>query len=334
MTNLTTFLTVLGVLAASILGGKGDTCSCQCCAGNSCTPILQGTITVQSCATSSCLSLCKSKYPQQCVDGSGSARYQCTVGTVATANWIGTFSMSNTCDQRTCCCPVGKMVVSSASTNLLRVQCSFAGSACPSGVLSLDDTIAMPDGYSAQIVFLGNRVLVELSPDSRTIQLTNPVFPSCSETASRSEAPATANWIGTFSMSNACDQRTCCCPVGKMVVSSASTNLLRVQCSFAGSVCPSGVLSLDDTIAMPDGYSAQIVFLGNRVLVELSPDSRTIQLTNPVFPSCSETAVKSEALSSAKINMALMSLLFGFMSLTQLLFGGNIDVFQCFVVNN
>ena len=71
---------------------------------------------------------------------------------------------------------------------------------------------------------------------------------------------------------------------------------------------------------MPDGYNAQIVFLGNFIQVQLSPDSRTIQLMNPFFPTCSETAVKGEALSTTKTNMALVSLLVGFIGLKPFLF--------------
>jgi hypothetical protein len=75
--------------------------------------------------------------------------------------------------------------------------------------------------------------------------------------------------------------------------------------------------SLDDTIATPVGRDALIMFMGNIIRATLSQDDRVIQLSNPAFPSCSESAQRSEALSTAQINITLMSLLVGLMSVKQ-----------------
>jgi hypothetical protein len=167
------------------------------------------------------------------------------------------------------------------------------------------------------VAFLGNPIQVTLSEDSRSIQLTNALFPSCSDNAARVETPSTKpDWIGTYNIANKCDQRTCCCPIGKLVISSAGANSARVQCSFAGT-CPSTGLSLDETISIPNGYTTQVAFLGNPIQVTLSEDSRSIQLTNPLFPSCSDTATKSGSISSAQVNMGLLSLFVGLLTIKQ-----------------
>ncbi len=190
MISTMSYTTILIVVAASILGSDGGTCSCKCCAGNSCTATLQGIIDVQSCDASPCEALCGSKYPQQCVNGPGIGLYECSSGSVSTStpHWIGTYNIANNCDQRTCCCIVGKLVISSAGANSVRVQCSFAGDACPSAGLSLDETIPTPNGYTTQVAFMGNPIRVTLSEDSRSIQFTNSMFPSCSDTATKSGA--------------------------------------------------------------------------------------------------------------------------------------------------
>jgi hypothetical protein len=210
------------------------------------------------------------------------------------------------------------LVISSAGANSVRVQCSFAGDACPSAGLSLDETIPTPNGYTTQVAFMGNPIRVTLSEDSRSIQFTNSMFPQCNNNGARDETSSTnPSWVGTYNIANKCDQRTCCCPVGKLVISSAGANSVRVQCSFAGNECPSAGLSLDETIPTPNGYTTQVAFMGNLIRVTLSEDSRNIQLTNPLFPSCSDTATKSGAISGSQINMGLLSLFVGLITIKQ-----------------
>ena len=183
----TMLLPILIVVFFSVSHCNGDTCSCTCCTGNFCTPTFQGTVPVSSCGSSSCKSVCQSNYPSQCTDGPGRTSYECRGGSSTSPNWAGVFRMTNRCDTRTCCCPVGQMTLSKVGGNALRIQCQFSGQ-CPPGTSSVDDTVSMPTGYSAQIAFMDDAILVTLSQDSRTIQLTNVLYPSCSETATRSGA--------------------------------------------------------------------------------------------------------------------------------------------------
>ncbi len=125
------------------------------------------------------------------------------------------------------------------------------------------------------------------------------------------------NWVGTYNMANKCNQRTCCCLVGKLVISSADANSVRAQCSLAGDECPSAGLSLNEIIPTPNGYTTQVGFMGNLIQVTLSEDSRSIQFTNPGFSSCSDTATKSEAISGAQINMGLLALFVGLVTIKQ-----------------
>ena len=192
MQNSTKFLIIIIVILFTISYCAGDTCICICCAGNFCTPTLQGNITVASCASSSCESLCQAKYPSQCTNGPGSANYQCRSGGGPIPNWIGVFTMTNRCDTRTCCCPVGQLTLSRVNAYILRVQCQFTGQGCPSGSFSIDDTIEMPVSFNTEITFLDNNIPVSLSDDSRTIFFTNSHFPQCSEIATRGAPSSTA----------------------------------------------------------------------------------------------------------------------------------------------
>ena len=330
MHNQTIFTIVVIVALASISLCNGDTCTCTCCSGNSCRPTLQGTISVSSCSSTSCKAECQARYPSQCTNGAGSASYQCRSGNVATPNWVGVFDMANRCDTRTCCCPSGSLTLSRIN-NELRIQCQFAGQCPPSTYI--DDSIPMPSTFNTQIGVLGNIILITLSEDSGTIQITNPLFPWCSESASRNNAISTTttagvltttsllpvarpNWIGVFNMANRCDTRTCCCPSGSLTLSRIN-NELRIQCQFTGQCPPSTYI--DDSIPMPSTFYTQIRVLGNIIQITLSEDSGTIQITNPLFPSCSDTASRNGAISTITTSLALVALLSGLISLKQFL---------------
>jgi hypothetical protein len=85
---------------------------------------------------------------------------------------------------------------------------------------------------------------------------------------------------------------------------------------FTGLGC-AGSTSLDQTIPMPTGFAVQIIFLGNPIQVTLSENSRTIEMINPAYPMCSETAIRSGAVSQSTINMASLVLLSSLLSFRQ-----------------
>ncbi|CAF0844330.1 unnamed protein product [Adineta steineri] len=185
-------------ILASISYCSGDTCYCRCCAGNFCTPTLQGTVIIPSCG-SSCKSECQSKYPTQCTSGSGSANYQCTSGggggSSETPNWTGTFVVQNRCDKISCCCPANEIVLSSASTSTLRIQSRFT---CFDATFWVNDTIQTPSGFSTTLLLAGDPIHITISQDSRTIQLNNAVSPECSEVAVRN-GPLSSSATGGIS---------------------------------------------------------------------------------------------------------------------------------------
>jgi hypothetical protein len=108
-----------------------------------------------------------------------------------------------------------------------------------------------------------------------------------------------------------------------MIASRVNANALHIQGRFVGEGCD-GFSSLDQTISMPNGYNAQIPFIGNIILVTLSQDSRTIELNNPNYPVCSETGIRTgrapnnNGLSTVTVSLALMFLLSDLMSFGQL----------------
>jgi hypothetical protein len=128
---------------------------------------------------------------------------------------------------------------------------------------------------------------------------------------------ATPNWVGVFNIAHRCDTRTCCCPSKQATLSRTTNNYLQVKCQFVGQ-CPSSSY-LDDSIPMPNSFETQIVFLGNPILIKLSQDSSTIELKNPLFPKCSETARRNGAMSTSVINLLLIALLSSLISLKQFL---------------
>lgn len=186
----TVYMTAVILLTANILRSDGaGKCSCKCCAGNFCTATLQGTIDVSSCQSASCEALCKQQYPLSCVDGSGSATYQCSSSSTpdSTPNWFGTFNMQGKCDRTVCCCPVGNFVTSRVNANRARAQGKFLGRGCPVENLSIDEEVSIPDGYRLVILFMGEPIQLLLSQDSNSMQLSNEISPECSETAIRSK---------------------------------------------------------------------------------------------------------------------------------------------------
>ncbi|UJR12509.1 hypothetical protein I4U23_016684 [Adineta vaga] len=182
-------ITFIGILVY-ISYCNGDTCSCRCCSVNGCTPILQGTIFLSPCSLLDCQSACTREYPTQCKHLVGSLSFGCSSDIRSTSNWLGIFATSHECDTRSCCCPIGNLIISRANANNIRIRGQFGGR-CYSQMPPLDLTIAEPSVYTVQGFYLDQSIQVTLRQDSRSIQIDNPAFPSCSETAKRSGSAST-----------------------------------------------------------------------------------------------------------------------------------------------
>lgn len=189
MLNKTIFWTILLIIFVKVLDCNGDVCTCQCCTGKSCKPAFQGSVIVPECTSASCRSICRSRYPQRCVDNSNSTFHQCTINHgLPTPDWTGVFDIKGSCDTQACCCPEGQAAVWRISTTQLRVQLIVVGSAC-NGSTSFDHVLLVPISFGLQVSFFGQIIEFQLSQDSNTIQLINPTTPVCNANANRHEPP-------------------------------------------------------------------------------------------------------------------------------------------------
>ena len=191
------FTVFLILVLSSISSSSASTCECNCCAGYSCKPTLQGTMSVDPC--SFCKSVCMAIYPLACTDGLGTTIYRCggvdtnsspppsliTGGSVP--NWFGTFRAENKCDQNSCCCFTGLMNLTRLGTNKLRFQSKLVGS-CQQYPSAVDEEYPLPDGFTTTVLFGGQRIITNLSMDSRKIHFTNQIFRECSDSAVRASA--------------------------------------------------------------------------------------------------------------------------------------------------
>lgn len=184
-----TIIFVLGVV--NILNSDAaGICSCSCCAGVGCKPTVQGTIDVESCTDSTWETLCRDKYPRNCSNGSDVSSIKCSKESTSPANkpnWIGSFRFVGNCQQETCCCPVGQLLVSNVSYNIVEIRFSRAGAYCPSELPPFARNITIPTGFTTSIFVESVYFPVTLSDDSNTIQIDDQWFPSCSETAKRNQ---------------------------------------------------------------------------------------------------------------------------------------------------
>lgn len=100
-------------------------------------------------------------------------------------------------------------------------------------------------------------------------------------------------WAGTYTADSSCSTSSCCCLTGQVTVTSLSTNTYTVSSSVTG-IC-SGLTTYSST-AYTNGYTGWIMFGTNNDTLALSSDSKTITVTNSLFPACSGKGVKSGAI--------------------------------------
>ncbi len=98
MSTTTTALIVFVLVVSCVYRIHGDTCICNCCAGNFCTNLQNvGNVTVTSCTSNlNCTSPCSSAYPSTCGASGGSSGNICVSSTTVATTSAGTTSAGTT----------------------------------------------------------------------------------------------------------------------------------------------------------------------------------------------------------------------------------------------
>ena len=240
------------------------------------------------------------------------------------ANWLGTFSVDNSCDQTECCCVSDQATITKASDTQLLVSANVAGAPCHSqlnGSTSISVPLPIPtdkDGYQIETNFLGTLNRFTLSDDSAFIANVNIQFPKCSGLAAR----VSSNWIGTYDIDDSCNQKECCCLSKQATITRVSDTQLLVAGAVAGEPCKAqlnGSTYIEVPIPIPrdkQGFQLTTTFLGTTNRFTLTYDNAYIANTNLQFPRCSGTGRRADTpknlatcMSSASIMLSMNALL-------------------------
>ena len=241
------------------------------------------------------------------------------------ANWLGTFSLDNSCDQTECCCVSDQATITKASDTQLLISGNVAGAPCHSqlnGSTSISVLLPIPtdkDGYQIETNFLGTLNRFTLSDDSGYVANVNIQYPKCSGLATR----VSSNWIGTFDVDGSCNQRECCCLSKQTKITKVSDTQLLVAGAVAGEPCKAqlnGSTYIEVPIPIPQdkqGFQITTNFLGTTNRFTLTYDNAYIANTNLQFPRCSGTGKRAavdknlgSTMSRASIALSMNALLF------------------------
>jgi len=99
-------------------------------------------------------------------------------------------------------------------------------------------------------------------------------------------------WDGRYEVQPDCDTKICCCLHQWLTVTRASEGVFNVSISVTGQCA--NLISYRIWIPDPKGYSGSIEVLGQKLNITLSPDSRTINITDQRESACNTKAVKNE----------------------------------------
>lgn len=211
-------------------------------------------------------------------------------------NWLGTFTVDDSCNQAECCCLSEQVTISKIRDTQLLVTANVAGAPCGQQ-LNGSTTISVPlpipqdkGGYQITTNFLGTNNRFTLNSDSQYIANVNLQFPKCSGSAQR----AVSNWIGTFNVDDSCNQNECCCLSDKATITKISETQLLISARAIGQTCPSELNgSVEIPIPMPqdkNGFQTTVNFLGSMNRFTLTYDNRYIANANLQSPRCSGMA--------------------------------------------
>lgn len=215
-----------------------------------------------------------------------------------TPNWLGTFTIDNSCNQNECCCLTEQATITQVSDTQLLVTANVSGVPCreqlngSSTVAVLIPVPADKSGFQLTTNFLGTDNRFTLSSDSQYIANVNLQYPKCSGSGSR----VMANWLGTFLLDDSCVQTGCCCLVEQVKISNMSDTQLLVSANVAGTACGSqaiGSTPVEIPVPMPrdkHGFQLTTFFVGSMNRFTLTYDNEYIANVNLQVPKCSGMA--------------------------------------------
>ncbi|UJR28002.1 hypothetical protein I4U23_009260 [Adineta vaga] len=208
-------------------------------------------------------------------------------------NWVGIYTIDDSCNQAECCCVSKQAVISKVRDTQLLITASVAGAPCReqlNGSTTISVTLPIPQdkgGYQITTNFLGTNNRFTLNSDSQYIANVNLQSPKCSGAAQR----AVSNWIGTFNIDDSCDQNECCCLSGQTKITKISDTQLLVAANIVGKTCPSDLNgSVEVPLAIPqdqNGFQTTTNFLGTNNRFTLTYDNQYIANVNLQSPKCS-----------------------------------------------
>jgi hypothetical protein len=104
----------------------------------------------------------------------------------AVSNWLGTFSIDDSCNQNECCCLSEQATISKLSDTQLLVSAHVAGAPCKAqlnGSTTIEVPIPIPhdkNGFQITTTFLGTVNRFTLTYDNQYVAHTNLQYPKCS----------------------------------------------------------------------------------------------------------------------------------------------------------
>lgn len=213
-------------------------------------------------------------------------------------NWIGIFSIDDSCNQDECCCLTEQATIKKVSDTQLLVSANVSGVPCRAqlnGSTTIEVLIPTPKdktGFQITTNFLGTNNRFTLSSDSQYIANVNLQYPKCSGMGQRADN----NWLGTFITDDSCDRNLCCCLNGEVKISKFGNEQLLVSGNVDGATCGPHLnrsTSVEIPIPIPHdkhGFQLTTAFIGSINRFTLTYDNQFIANSNLQVPVCSGMA--------------------------------------------
>lgn len=213
-------------------------------------------------------------------------------------NWIGIFTIDDSCNQDQCCCLTEQATISKVSDTQLLVAANVSGIPCRTqlnGSTTIEVLIPIPkdeSGFQITTNFLGTNNRFTLSSDSQYIANVNLQYPQCSGMGQR----VNHDWLGTFIADNSCNRNQCCCLINEIKISQLGSMQFILSANVDGATCGTNFnrsSSVEIPIPIPQdkhGFQLTTSFIGNINRFTLTYDTQYITYINLQEPICSGMA--------------------------------------------
>lgn len=122
---------------------------------------------------------------------------------------------------------------------------------------------------------------------STSAPTSSPTSPPPATTAAPAPAPGDVTWAGSYAVQSGCDQATCCCLTGTVVVTQSGLSV-----AFSGAVVGqcggSSTFAGSSTLSALSSSTASFTFLGEQFIATRS--GNTVNVANQQAPQCSGSA--------------------------------------------